>query len=69
MKEGWHQFAIKFRVIANSRGYDDIIEGTETAPDEKENLEILDRDNAEVKKSKKAKQLTRASNKKGTETW
>ena len=30
MKEGWHEFAFKFRVIADSRGYDDIIEGTET---------------------------------------
>ena len=64
-KEGWHEFALKFRVIADSRGYDDIIEGTETPPDEKENLEILDKDNTEVIKFKKAKQLTRAANKKG----
>ena len=35
-KEGWHEFALKFRVIADSRGYGDIIEGTETPPDEKE---------------------------------
>ena len=53
MKEGWHEFALKFRVIANSRGYDDIIEGKETPPDEKEYLEIFDKDDAEVKKSKK----------------
>ena len=52
-------------MIADSRGYDDIIEGTETPPDEKEDLEILDKDNAEVKKSKTAEQLTRAANKKG----
>ena len=65
MKEGWHEFALKFRVIANSRGYDDIIEGTESPPDEKENLEFLDKDDTEVKKSKKAKQLTRDANKKG----
>ena len=64
-KEGWHEFALKFRVIADSRGYDDKIEGTETPPDEKENLEILDKDNAEVKKAKKAKQAMRATNKKG----
>ena len=64
-KEGWHEFALKFRVIADSRGYDDIFEGTETHPDEKENLEILDKDDAEVKKSKKAKQLMRPANKKG----
>ena len=67
-KEGWHEFALKFRVIADSRGYDDIIEGKETLPDEKENLEILDKDNTAAKKSKKEKQLTRAANKKGTET-
>ena len=64
-KEGWHELVLKFKVIANSRGYDDIIEGKETPPDEKENLEILDKDDAEVKKSKKEKQLTRAANKKG----
>ena len=64
-EEGWHECVLKFRVIADSRGYDDIIEGTETPPDEKENLEILDKDDAEVKKSKKAKQLTKAANNKG----
>ena len=40
-KEGWHEFALKFRVIADSRGYDDIIEGTETPPDEKESQKSL----------------------------
>ena len=57
-KEGWHEFALKFRVIADSRGYDDIIEGTETPPDEKENLEILDKDDAEVKSPKRQKGKT-----------
>ena len=37
-KESWHEFALKFRVIADSRGYEDIIDGTKT-PNEKENLE------------------------------
>ena len=64
-KEGWHEFALTFRVIADSRGYDDIIEGTETPPDEKENFEITDEDNVEFKKAEKAKQFTRAANKKG----
>ena len=64
-KEGWHEFALKFRVIADSRGYDVIIEGTETPPDEKEKLEITDKDNEEVIMAKKAKQLMRAANKKG----
>ena len=61
----WHEFASKLRVIADSRGYDDIIEGTETPPDEKEKLEITDKDNEEVIKAKKANQLMRAANKKG----
>ena len=64
-KESWHEFALKFRVIADDRGYDDIIEGIVTPPDEKEDLEILDKDDAAVKKSKKEKQLARAANKKG----
>ena len=64
-KESWHEFALKFRVIADDRGYDDIIEGIVTPPDEKEDLEILEKDNAAVKKSKKEKQLARAANKKG----
>ena len=65
MKESWHEFALKFRVIADDRGYDDIIEGIVTPPDEKEDLKILDKDNAAVKKAKKEQQLARAVNKKG----
>ena len=65
MKEGWHEFALKFRVITNRRGYDDIVEGKEVAPDEKEDLEILEADVAAVKKSKKEKQLARATNNTG----
>ena len=64
-KEGWHEFALKFRVIADYQGYDEIIEGKETPPDEKENLEILEKDDESTKKSKKAKQLARTANRKG----
>ena len=64
-RESWHEFALKLRVITDHRGYDDIIEGIVTPPDEKEDLEILDKDNAAVKKAKKEKQLARAANKKG----
>ena len=42
-KESWHEFTLKFRVIADYRDYDDTIEGKVTPPDEKENLEILER--------------------------
>ena len=64
-KESWHEFSLRFRVIADDRGYSDIIEGIVTQPDEKEDLEILEKDDAETKKSKKEKQLARAANKKG----
>ena len=64
-KEKWHEFALKFRVIADDRGYNDIVEGIVTPPDEKEDLEILEKDTEETKKSKKEKQLARAANKKG----
>ena len=35
-KESWHEFALNFMVIADSRGYEEIIDGTKTPPDEKE---------------------------------
>ena len=63
--ESWHEFAPKFGVIADYRGYSDIIEGIVTPPDEKEDLEILAEDDSATKKSKKEKQLARAANKKG----
>ena len=31
-KENWHEFALKFRVIADGRGYEDRIDGTVTPP-------------------------------------
>ena len=65
-KESWHEFALKFRVIADYRDYYDIIDEGKAAPrDKKENLEILEKEDAETKKSKKEKQLERAANKKG----
>ena len=64
-KENWHEFALKFRVIADYRGYDDIISGKEIAPSEKENLEIMDEDDELTKKSKKAKQSALMANRKG----
>ena len=40
-KENWHEFALKFGVIPDSRGYDGIIDGTATPPDEKEVLQTI----------------------------
>ena len=65
IKENWHEFALKFRVIASSRGYDGIIDGSDTPPDEKEVIEILVDDKGEVLQAKKDKLKTRTANKKG----
>ena len=61
-KENCHEFALKFRVIADSRGYEGIIDRTVTPPDEKE---VLADDKGEVQKTKKEKLAARAANKKG----
>ena len=68
-KENWHEFALKFKVIADDRGYNDIIEGIVTPPDEKEDLEILEKDDAKTKKSKKEKHWLELQTRKGSETW
>ena len=65
MKENWHEFALKFRVIANSRGYDGIIDGADTPPDEKEIIEIKEEDTGDILKTKKDKLKARTANKKG----
>ena len=64
-KESWHEFALKFRVIADSRGYEEIIDCTKSPPDEKEELEILEKDDENTRKSKKEKLAARMANKKG----
>ena len=64
-KESWHEFALKFRAIAGSREYEDIIDGTKSPPDQNENLEILSGDDTEKQKAKKGKLVARMANKKG----
>ena len=64
-KESWHEFALKFRVTADRRGYDGIIDGADTPPDEKEIIEILVDDKRDELKSKKDKFKARTANKKG----
>ena len=64
-KENWHEFALNFIVIADTRGYDGIIDGTETPPDEKETVEILADDKGDVLKTKKDKLKARTANKRG----
>ena len=64
-KASWHEFVLIFRVIADSRGYEEIIDGTKNPPDEKEDLEILENDDEKTKESKKEKLAARMANKKG----
>ena len=57
---------MKFRVIADSRGYEDIIDGTVTPhPDKKENIEIVSDDKVPERKAKKEKLVARLVNKRG----
>ena len=51
-------------MIADSRGYEEIIDGTKNPCDEKENLEILEEDDADKKKAKREKLTARMANKK-----
>ena len=64
-KESWHEFALKFRVIADSRGYDGIIDGSKSPPDEKETIVITTEDKGDILKVKKDKLKAGAVNKKG----
>ena len=64
-KEIWHEFALKFRVIADSRGYDGIIDGSYSPPDKKETIVIMTEDKGDVLKVKKDKLKAREANKKG----
>ena len=64
-KESWHEFALKFRVIADSRGYDGIIDGSDSPPDKKESIVIKVEDTGDTLKDKKDKLKARAANKKG----
>ena len=64
-KENWHEFALKFRVIADSRGYYGIIDGSVSPPDEKETITVMTEDKGDVLKVKKDKLKARAANKLG----
>ena len=68
-KESWHEFALKFRVIADSRGYEEIIDGTKSPPDKKEELEILEKDDKKTRKSKKESWQPEWPTKRVIETW
>ena len=52
-KEKWHEFALKFRVIADTRGYKGIIDGTVIPPDEMAVINITAEDTGAVLEEKK----------------
>ena len=64
-KENWHEFALKFRVIADSRVYYGVIDGKMTPPDKREEITVTTEDKGDVLNAKKAKLKVRAANKMG----
>ena len=64
-KENWDEFALKFRVIADTRGYFGVIDGTMVPPDEQETITVTAEDKGNVLKEKKDKLKARAANKMG----
>ena len=64
-KEKWHEFALKFRVIADTRDYLGIVNGTVVPPDEQAVITITAEDTDAVLKEKKELLKARKANKVG----
>ena len=64
-KENWHEFTLKFRVIADTRGYYGVIDGTMSPPNKQETITIAAEDKEDVLDAKKKKLKARAANKMG----
>ena len=62
-KENWHEFALKFRVIADSSGYYGTIDGSVSTHEKKETITVTTEDKGDMLKGKKAKLKARAANK------
>ena len=54
-KENWHEFALEFRVIADTRDYWGIIDGSVVPPDELAIVTVTAEDTGEALKEKKEK--------------
>ena len=52
-KESWHEFALKFRVIADTRDYWGIIDGSVVPPDELAIITVTAEDTGEALKGEK----------------
>ena len=64
-KEDWHEFALKFKVIADTRDYWGIIDGSVVPPDELATITVTVEDTGEALKEKKEKLKARKANKMG----
>ena len=62
-KESWHEFALKFRVIADNRGYYGVIDGSMSPPDEQLTITAIIEDKGDILNAKKAELKARAANK------
>ena len=52
-KENWHEFALKFRFIADMRGYWGIIDGSMVPPKELVTITVTTEDRGEALKEKR----------------
>ena len=64
-KENWHEFALKFRVIADTRGYYGVNDRTMSPPNKQETIIVTTEDKGDVLSDKKATLKARAANKMG----
>ena len=64
-KEKWHEFALKLRVIADTRDYWGIIDGSVIPLDELATIAVNAEDAGEALKEKKEKLMARKANKMG----
>ena len=64
-KENWHEFTLKFRVIADSRGYYGVIDRTISPPNKQETVTVTTEDKGDVLNAKKTKLKARAAKKMG----
>ena len=64
-KENWHEFALKFRVIADNRGFYGVIDGSILPPDEQGKNSTTPQDKKDALSAQKAKLKARAANNTG----
>ena len=63
-KESWHEFALKFREIADSRGYEEIIDGTKNPLMKRKTLKYLKK-TMQIRRTQKRKVCSQNAQQKG----